>query len=82
MSEQSNAYAQAGVDTAAGDLAVEPIGDDGDREYNESRYPPTCFVTVTGEQGRQEHRDQHDAQAGQQIGDVRHAGTRGARIGI
>lgn len=39
-------------------------------------------MTIASEEGSQEHRDQHDSQAREQVGDVDHLGARNQRIDI
>ncbi len=54
----------------AGQRAVETIGDDGDRENDESDYAAGGFVPVAGEQRQQEDRDEHQPQQREHVGEV------------
>ena len=54
----------------AGDLAVEPVGERGGGEGAPGRDPPAGLVTGAGEQEHGEERHEHDAEAGERIGQV------------
>ena len=64
---------------AAGQLAVQPIGDHRDREDREGGNAVGVLVAVAGEQHQQEDRHKHQPQPGEQVGDVGDRGLRGRR---
>src|SRR4029453_2817047 len=72
--------------TAAGEIAVEPVGHRRHHEGQESGDSPTGVVPAVVEQKNCEHRDKQQAQHGQRVGDVPGAGRlcdrRGQRVGL
>ena len=60
----------------AGQPTIEPVGDDRDGKDHECGYPACRFMAVTGEQEKQEDRDQDQPDTGEEVGEVGHPHAR------